>query len=297
MILAKTEFTLVGGLHLRCISHSRCRYLLNRLLVIVDSDKKWENLLCHRQDLCSGSLWVYSAPYEQPLLTTNPSTTARSKSRQLFLADLEWSTGALRHNSGIWVDCCLEAPVNGCNMQKLDRVHECRDRVTRHHLGLSLKVCKMKYSLYSLPPAWAICSKKWATLFHGQHFSRSGEKIKFIACKRLRLSTFFIVSRVSERCTQIFKASNDWKNMCNKMIAENVGVNKQNSKKGLKRMGMSALWQTSWREVWKFEVCWAWLLGTLIKPFFSLHRSWFPWYKVWYERPCMPVAFCCVTVM
>ena len=163
--------------------------------------------------------------------------------------------------------------MNGCNMQKLDRVHECRDRVTRHHLGLSLKVCKMKYSLYSLPPDWAICSKKWATLFHGQHFSRSGEKIKFIACKRLRLSTFFIVSRVSERCTQIFKASNDWKNMCNKRIAENVGVNKQNSKKGLKRMGMSALWQTSWREVWKFEVCWAWLLGTLIKPFFSLHRS------------------------
>ena len=48
--------------------------------------------------------------------------------------------------------------------------------------------------------------------------------------------TFFSVSRVSKRCTGTFNVSNVWTTiMWNKMMEENVGVERQKSKKGFEK--------------------------------------------------------------
>ena len=60
---------------------------------------------------------------------------------QLYLVDLEWSTDALQHTSGLQLRPQWE---------KLDRVHGHRERVIHSLQGLNLKVDKMNYCLGSL---------------------------------------------------------------------------------------------------------------------------------------------------
>ena len=59
----------------------------------------------------------------------------------------------------------------------------------------------------------------------------------------LRQITFFRVSRVPNRCSGIFNASNSLTNMWNKMMEEKAGIERQNSKKGFERMSMPAAWR------------------------------------------------------
>ena len=114
------------------------------LLVIVD--KKWESSQLHRRDLCFRRLGMYTAPYKQSA-PSNRLTVHRAMSlpepvvsgwSHLYLADLEWSTDALRHNSG----CYLEAPLKGGCIQQLDRMQGHRESVTHCQPGLNLKVGK-----------------------------------------------------------------------------------------------------------------------------------------------------------
>ena len=53
--------------------------------------------------------------------------------------------------------------------------------------------------------------------------------------ERIRQITFFRVSRVPKQWTGIFKVSNTCMNLCNNMVEEKAGVEKQNSKKGFKK--------------------------------------------------------------
>ena len=52
---------------------------------------------------------------------------------------------------------------------------------------------------------------------------------------RIRQITFFRVSRVPQQWTGIFKVSNTCTNLCNNMVEEKAGVEKQNSKKGFEK--------------------------------------------------------------
>ena len=51
------------------------------------------------------------------------------------------------------------------------------------------------------------------------------------ACERIRQITFFRVSRVTKQWTGIFKVSDTCMNLCNNMVEEKAGLEKQNSKK------------------------------------------------------------------
>ena len=51
------------------------------------------------------------------------------------------------------------------------------------------------------------------------------------ACKTIWQITFFRVSRVPKQWTGIFKVSNTCTNLCNNMVEEKAGEEKQNSKK------------------------------------------------------------------
>ena len=51
----------------------------------------------------------------------------------------------------------------------------------------------------------------------------------------LKQITFFRVSRVPKRCSGIFKVSNAWTSTWNKIMEENAGVERQNSKKGFEK--------------------------------------------------------------
>ena len=53
--------------------------------------------------------------------------------------------------------------------------------------------------------------------------------------ERIRQITFFRVSRVPKQWTGIFKVSNTCMNLCNNMVEEKAGVEKQNSKKGFEK--------------------------------------------------------------
>ena len=53
--------------------------------------------------------------------------------------------------------------------------------------------------------------------------------------ERLRQITFFRVSLVPKQWTGIFQVSNTWTNLCNNMVEEKAGVEKQNSKKGFEK--------------------------------------------------------------
>ena len=55
------------------------------------------------------------------------------------------------------------------------------------------------------------------------------------ACETLGQITFFRVSRVPKQWTGIFKVSNTCTNLCNNMVEEKAGVEKQNSKKGFEK--------------------------------------------------------------
>ena len=53
--------------------------------------------------------------------------------------------------------------------------------------------------------------------------------------ERIREITFFRVSRVPKQQTGIFKVSNTCTNLCNNMVEEKAGVEKQNSEKGFEK--------------------------------------------------------------
>ena len=55
------------------------------------------------------------------------------------------------------------------------------------------------------------------------------------AYERIRQITFFKESWVPKERTGIFKVSNAWLNLWNNMVEENVGIEKQNSKKGFEK--------------------------------------------------------------
>ena len=54
-------------------------------------------------------------------------------------------------------------------------------------------------------------------------------------CETLRQITFFGVSRVPKRWSGIFNVSNAWANMWIKIMEENEGVERQNSKRGFEK--------------------------------------------------------------
>ena len=157
-----------------------CFLCIFRISLLVIVNRKWENSQLHRQYLCFRRLRMYTAPYKQSA-PNNSLTVHCAMSRQkpivsgwsqLYLADLQWSTDALRHNSGLLVTCYLEAPLKGGGIQQLDRVqgHTGSDCVTHCQQGLNLKVGKKRPHLGTQDPIWAKCSKR------GQNFSRMGKK-------------------------------------------------------------------------------------------------------------------------
>ena len=70
----------------------------------------------------------------------------------------------------------------------------------------------------------------------------------------LRQITFFRVSQVPKRFSVAilwnFQCVNAWTNIWNKMMEEDTGVERQNSKKGVERMSMPAAWR---------EFSWFWI--------------------------------------
>ena len=121
--------------------------ILTAVLVIVPSlTLIWdEKTLCCINRLCLERLGMDTAP-------NNSLTVHRAMSwqepvvsgwSQLYLADLEWSTGALQHN-------------RGCNLAEwwlFTATWQCARTLWHCHPGLYLKVGKMNYSLGNLDPS------------------------------------------------------------------------------------------------------------------------------------------------
>ena len=57
-----------------------------------------------------------------------------------------------------------------------------------------------------------------------------------------RQITFFKVFRVPKQRTGIFKVSNTWTILCNNMVEEKAGIEKQNSKKGFEKNEHACSW-------------------------------------------------------